>query len=127
MSTCFCDSGPVPEFYIKTTPKARKKHKCYECGMPIAVGEQYESVRAKWEGEVKVVKTCPDCVEIRDALDEMECFCWLHGSLMEDVQTQFQEAFFCPGLRFDYLRLLAKHRWRRKSKAPKLAASTDGH
>ena len=120
MSVCWCDPGPVAEFYIKFTRKARKTHKCYECGMPIKIGEKYEHVRAKWEGQIATVKTCADCVEIRDALDEMECFCWLHGSLMEDVQTQFQEAFFCAGLRFDYLRILARHRYRRKSKAPKV-------
>ncbi|RLJ20013.1 hypothetical protein DJ031_06805 [bacterium endosymbiont of Escarpia laminata] len=96
--------------YFKSTPKARKEHKCYECGGTIKPGEMYERVRAKWDGEMMVIKTCQDCVEIRDALSEMECFCWSHGGLYEEVQTQFQEAYFYPGLRFAFLRILASHR-----------------
>lgn len=110
MSDCYCDLGDAPEFYCLATPKARKVHECYECGMAIQPGERYENLRAKWDGSVSTIKTCPDCASIRDALKEMPCFCWLHGSLLDDVTNQFEEAHFTPGLRFNLLRIVADHR-----------------
>ena len=112
---CACDFDP-PEFYIKKTPKANKTHKCHECGSDIGVGEVYENVSAKWDGYVSTIKTCPDCVFIRKALDEIKCFCWSHGGLMEDVQEQLSEAYFEDGERFFYLRILASHRNRKRQK-----------
>lgn len=106
---CACDYE-TPEFYIRKTPLARKQHKCLECGCIIVVGERYENVRAKWEGVVSTCKTCPDCVELRKAFDEMECFCWSHGGLHEDVRMQLDEADFGPGDRFFYMRMIASHR-----------------
>jgi len=117
---CWCDYEP-PELIRKKTPLARKEHRCSECGSVITVGERYEYVSGKWEGDFSTYKTCPDCVAIRDALDEMPCFCWGHGCLWEDIETQFQEADFQPGERFGYLRIVARHRKRRgagRRKAP---------
>lgn len=111
---CFCDFADPPEFYHQATPMARKSHKCYECGCEITKGERYERVRAKWDCQVSTIKTCPDCVAVRDAMEDMPCFCWLHGSLLDDVDDQFQEAEFSPGLRFNLLRLVAAHRVRKK-------------
>jgi len=113
--SCSCDYS-APEFYILETPTARKEHRCEECGCAIHAGEKYERVRAKWEGAVATVKTCPDCVEIRDALKEMECFCWSHGGLWEDIRGQFENAYFSPALRFNYLRIVAGHRWNTRQK-----------
>ena len=112
MSDCYCDIGDPPVFYFISRPRARKPHKCYECDMEIRPGETYERVRAKWERDISIIKTCPDCIAIRDALEEMPCFCWLHGSLLEDISNQFQFSDFSPGLRFNLLRELAKHRLR---------------
>jgi hypothetical protein len=33
---------------------------------------------------------------------------------MDDIQNQFIEATFSPGLRFNYLRLVVTHRWCQK-------------
>jgi len=109
MSNCYCDFDP-PEFYSTTTPRANKQHTCSECGSPISPGEKYERAVGNWCGGIDVFKTCPDCLEIRDALSEMDCFCWTHGGLYEDVLTQFGEAQFSPGLRFAYMRILATHK-----------------
>lgn len=112
--SCYCDYDP-PEFYHrKETAAAKKEHKCTECGCIIKIGESYERVRGKWEGCISTFKTCSDCWELRDALDEMPCFCWAYGGMLEDAVTQFQEADFSPGLRFSYLRILAKHRCNKK-------------
>jgi hypothetical protein len=111
--TCYCDYEPA-EFYHRETPIASKKHACYDCGCTIKPGEKYERVNAKWDGVIVTAKTCPDCVAIRSALMDMDCFCWSHGGLLEDVTTQFQEADFQPGMRYAYLRIVADHRWHKK-------------
>ena len=112
-SSCYCDCDSHPKFYHATIRTAAKTHRCYECYMPIVPGERYEDLYALWDDRPEKVRTCPDCVELREALDTMECFCWCHGTLLEDVQTQFQEAFFPPALRFNLLRLVAEHRFRK--------------
>jgi len=109
MSICYCDYNG-PEFYNKTNPVARKSHRCSECGSVINVDEEYERVTGMWDGYIDTFKTCSDCVEVRNALSEMECFCWSHGSLSEDVYNQMHEASFTPGERFSYLRVIAHHR-----------------
>lgn len=107
--SCYCDYDP-PEFYVRKTQGAIKKHTCSECGCSIEKGEQYENVRGKWEGQIDTVKTCLDCVHIRTVFSEMKCFCWSHGGLLDDVCNQLSEAEFKPGERFFYLRILASHR-----------------
>lgn len=44
--SCFCvyiDGREYPEFYTEKKVKARKSHKCGECGKEIKLGEIYES------------------------------------------------------------------------------------
>lgn len=113
MASCYCDYD-APEFYHKETPTAKKEHKCGECGSTIKVGERYERVYGKWDGDISTFKTCSDCVEVRDTLSEMPCFCWSHGGLSEDVGNQFAYASFTPGERFAYLRVVAAHRKRHR-------------
>lgn len=106
---CYCDYDPA-DVYRASRQRARKAYRCYECGGAIAPGELYERVFAIFEGAGLVARTCLDCLEVRDGLAEMACFCWAHGGLAEAVDDQFREAEFAPGRRFGYLRLVAKHR-----------------
>ena len=115
---CYCDCGPAPLLYDKVWRRARKSHRCYECGSEIPPGEEYEDLTAVWERAdgLQRIRTCADCVELRDAMDTMDCFCWCHGSLLDDVQNQFVEADFPPALRFNLLRVVAEHRRRRRDR-----------
>lgn len=108
--TCYCDYER-PDFYRSGRPLASKPHVCTECGGCILPGERYETVFAKWNGDGRpdTVKTCVYCLEIRDLLDEMDCFCWSHHGLWNDITDQFQNADFKPGARFRALRLVANH------------------
>lgn len=56
------------EFYDSRVIVARKSHKCEECGREIPSGQQYEYVSGKFDGDFFYVKTCMDCVDIRDGL-----------------------------------------------------------
>ncbi len=60
--------------------KARKEHKCGECGKTIETKEFYENYVGKSEGELFQQKTCLDCVSIRTSF-----FCdgWIFGDILE--------------------------------------------
>ena len=44
---CVCDYDPQIFCWSKVR-KARKPHRCYECGGPIRSGERYEYAAGKW-------------------------------------------------------------------------------
>ena len=82
---CYCDYEPA-EMYVAERRRARKPHKCNECGRRITIGEQYEHVRAKWEGEMCSMDTCCRCLELRDfVVAHIPCSCWVHGNMIEVV------------------------------------------
>lgn len=53
-----------PTMYSEVIRRARKPHRCCECGITIAPGEQYQVACGKWE-EFNSFNTCMPCVEIR--------------------------------------------------------------
>lgn len=55
-----------PEVSNTRIVKARKAHKCCECGCEIKPGAQYESSGGVWDGEWSTYKTCDTCVTVRD-------------------------------------------------------------
>lgn len=61
---CFSDLDPA-EFFQREERRARKPHRCSERGCEIPVGAVYEHVRAKWEGEIFVLKICAACQAIK--------------------------------------------------------------
>jgi len=61
----YCDDFEPPECSTEWWPKARKQHKCCECGSAIQPGTQYQRISGIWDGEPSRFKTCADCVERR--------------------------------------------------------------
>jgi len=55
-----------PGFQTITERTARKEHVCCECEGDIKPGDKYEEVRGKWDGEIRVFKTCMPCVIMCD-------------------------------------------------------------
>lgn len=106
---CYCDYEPVT-IYSASTPRARKEHRCDECGTKIKPGEQYENVFAVWEGYPSTYKTCERCYDLRQWVkNSVPCFCWAHGNMIEDAGEAIYEA--CSraptetrGLHFGFLR-----------------------
>ena len=84
---CECDDFESPAFLRKGMVKGRKEHRCYECGKTIPVGTVHESVTGMWEGEVYTMRTCPDCLKLREMVYAAGCHCtvygWLHQSAKE--------------------------------------------
>jgi len=72
-----------PELYSKKMKTARKCHRCNECYRTILPKERYEYFAGKWDGVFETYKTCPTCLDIRNAF-----FCegWNFGEVMEDFK-----------------------------------------
>jgi hypothetical protein len=63
---CYCDyDSESPEMFTRTTPRARKEHKCCECGDIIKRGEVYQYVKGRWDYRFDSYKTCRICAQIR--------------------------------------------------------------
>jgi hypothetical protein len=72
MSECgvciYADSdGESAEFQDVSIRKARKPHRCCECGYEIKPGERYEHYWGKYDGETAAIDTCIICMEIAEA------------------------------------------------------------
>jgi len=65
---CECDFGEGEPIYPRTIEQrvAKKAHVCGECGEPIKVGDSYENIKGKCEGDWFEHKTCVPCQHIRD-------------------------------------------------------------
>lgn len=60
----YCDPSGFQDVRIH---KARKEHRCCECGEVIRIGQRYERYAGKHEGEFCSIDTCLPCAEIADA------------------------------------------------------------
>ena len=106
---CSCDYEPA-QFYCAQIRKARKEHRCEECGEKIIPGSKYEYVSGKWDSYVNEFKTCERCVNLRVWVkNNVPCFCWCHGNMLEDARETIEEARYrapdeTAGLMFGFLR-----------------------
>ena len=87
MSCCISDDGP--DVFTEEWRKARKLHRCCECGSKIEIGEIYEYVKGLWDGRWSDYKSCLKCADLRDALYDV-C-CPYYGGLSEAYQEYLLE------------------------------------
>jgi hypothetical protein len=64
--------------------KARKAHRCGECGRVISAGEQYRIFRGASDGSAFTHKTCAHCQVACDWL-KRECDGYTFGYALEDI------------------------------------------
>lgn len=84
---CNCDTE-LPKFFDQKTVKAKKNHRCCECGDEIAPGDSYVRSSGKWDGEVKTYSTCQKCDRVsRLARMLHPDFCRLFGGLFEEMRA----------------------------------------
>jgi hypothetical protein len=81
--------GDTAQFSTITHVKARKEHKCCECGDVIPKGTIHERVVGKWYDKIDTYRTCPPCEEIRRALC---CDSWTFTMLWEEFNEGAAEA-----------------------------------
>ena len=68
----------TPALFREYKRRARKNHKCDECDVVIHAAEIYEDVVMLCDGEWTQHKTCPACLEVRNAIF---CNSWLYGAV----------------------------------------------
>ena len=92
MAECSCvyvDVDNYADLHEAKTRKARKEHKCNECGRTIGIRENYEHVSGLWDGRFSHYKTCMDCLSLRN---EFFCEGWNYEMVHEDLTEYIQEA-----------------------------------
>lgn len=116
---CSCDFDGDWRGFGATHPKARKRHKCDECGMFIEPGDTYERYTGLSEGDFYVNKTCPTCLSIIEWIKgHIPCFCRLYAGLWEMMDGYLESAREAdPGFFFGLKRRIVLHRRAREAQA----------
>lgn len=109
---CMADDGERADVWQQWTPRARKDHKCDECGRAIAKGETYRQTKMLFDRMWSATKQCAHCMVLADWLVE-ECGGYLTQGIVEDFANHADDYG-----RFDLRRMQwgALHRWERKGK-----------
>ena len=79
----------TPSAFTEKERKARKPHKCCECGHEITVGEKYQYVSGIWDGEPDSYKTCLSCVTLRGNYVCKAGYELAFGELREGISNSF--------------------------------------
>ena len=80
-----------PQIYEERVQRARKPHRCCECGTQIQPGERYEAIHGLWDGQFSRFSTCLACSTIRHHIaqhvdtSEMPAFGELRAYLSYDL------------------------------------------
>lgn len=62
-----------PETLTETRPKARKQHRCCECGLPIPVGTVYVHTWGVWNREPNTYKQHGECRALLQWISDTFC------------------------------------------------------
>jgi hypothetical protein len=94
MDEGFCDvslddyDGDPAEVFRSHVVRARKPHKCFECGAEISAGADYERVNGQWDGKWSTYSFCLPCSEIgQEFSDNRRSF----GSLWEGLEMAWDD------------------------------------
>lgn len=95
---------------IRTT---RRERQCGECSRPIAVGENYERVRNRSDGQYGApIITCAHCLVARQWLSDI-CNGWLYGGVHEDLREHWDEEWALRSVTLGRYVILMQTRWHR--------------
>lgn len=89
-----------PSVYRHESPKARKMHKCCECGGVIAIGEIYHIHVGVWDCEFSSYKRCLDCENLAKEIDatikdpeDKTAFGMLHEQVFDGNNLDYKQRF----------------------------------
>jgi|SRR5579863_434117 len=81
------DESVVCDVFRQQNVRARKPHRCCECGRLIAKGELHQLCNMLCEGEWSAERTCLVCAEIRKAF-------YCHGEMIGEFWSQMEDYAF---------------------------------
>lgn len=89
----FYSDADGPTAYCETHHRARKEHKCWECGGKIIAGETYVIASGVWDGRGDSFKYCLACKEVLNAFGAAHKGTYpeignLEGALQECVREE---------------------------------------
>lgn len=87
---CRAEGGDPPEFSRSKTCRARKPHKCDECGRQIEAGELYRYDFMISEGSAYYFHTCAHCVVPAGWLTH-NCGGFVFGEVREEIEEHAEE------------------------------------
>lgn len=73
-----------PAFHTEETRRARKRHRCDECGAAIMPGQMYTVGKGMFDGDFYANKTCAGCQNVRDVV----CNCAPVGDLWQSQHDE---------------------------------------
>lgn len=82
-----CGYGTEPDFLNVSERKARKEHRCCECGGRIPPGAVYVYTFGEWDGDTTSYKQHLECRDLLEAIADEYCGgeSPVYGSLMEEI------------------------------------------
>ncbi len=108
--SCYCDIDDVADVYVAKVKRARKQHRCSECGHAILPGEEYHEAKMLYDGSWDRYTTCARCRALEAWIKaHVPCFnqCRMHGNFLEDAFACVDEVTMkndVPGFKFGALR-----------------------
>lgn len=108
---CMIEDADPADFSRAVIRRARKEHRCGECGRVIARGESYEYSTGGRSGEVWSNKSCLHCCEAAKWLSR-ECHGYLYGGVLEDLQLHWDDGE--STMELGRLIVGIRRKWRRK-------------
>lgn len=105
---CAVEDAEPWDFFITSTPRAAKIHRCTECAREIKIKEQHYLCKGLADGSWQVYRTCSHCMAAGEWMQEV-CNGWLFGDLHEEMVEHWNEGYASVG----FGRLIAgvKRRW----------------
>lgn len=85
--SCYVEIEDIATMIAERINKARKEHKCHECGSVIKVGQKYFVEKEIYDGVFRTHKTCMPCLEVRNAY----MHCWYWGKIWEDLRNCIED------------------------------------
>ena len=87
---CMADDGEYGRFSTHKDRKARKDHRCNECGRVIKRGETYRYFSGEHDGSIYTSKMCAHCQSAASLLQK-ECDGYLLEAVEEDLSEHIHE------------------------------------
>lgn len=111
---CQIDQCDPCAFFTTVTPKARRTHRCAECGRTIEPGEIYHRTSYGRDGSVETNKACSHCGAAREWLNK-HCGGWVTEALNEDLHEHWNEGYRVDSLGRLLVGMRNKWQWVRRA------------